>query len=67
MEIYIVKCPECGEEFEVQKGVLVKECSKTTPKERLDETPFNCPKCNHTISVLDDDFNDHASLIALVD
>lgn len=55
-----IKCPQCGHLFEITKGVLMSwDFSKPIPKELREETPFNCPKCNHQMSVLDDDINEH--------
>lgn len=33
--------------------------SKPIPIELRDETPFNCPSCNHTMSVKDKGFQKH--------
>jgi transcription elongation factor Elf1 len=30
--------------------------SKPIPEELRDETPFNCPKCNHEMYILDENF-----------
>lgn len=57
--IYTIKCPKCGHVFKETKGVLMRwDFSKPIPAELQDETPFNCPECNHTMCVLDDDFED---------
>ena len=59
-QFYTIKCPECGEVFSVAKGVLMSwDFSKPIPVELLEETPFNCPKCNHKMCVLDENFRDN--------
>ena len=59
-QLYIIKCPKCGEQFGVSKGVLMSwDFSKPIPEEYKDETPFNCPNCNHTMCVLDEEFRNH--------
>ena len=59
-ELLKIKCPKCGHQFEITKGVLMSwDFSKPIPEELREETPFNCPKCNHQMSVLDDDIHDH--------
>lgn len=58
-QIHEVRCPKCGHVFTVRKGVLMSwDFTKPIPAELQDETPFHCPECNHTMCVLDDDFND---------
>jgi transcription elongation factor Elf1 len=67
-QLFVIKCPKCGEEFEITKGVLMSwDFSKPIPKELQEETPFNCPKCNHQMSVLDDDFHDHVTKVLCMD
>lgn len=67
-QLYTVKCPKCGTEFIVPKGVLMSwDFSKPTPIESRDETPFNCPKCNHTMCVNDGDFHEHVVNVVYVD
>ena len=57
-KLYKIKCPECGCVFRITKGVLMSwDFSKPIPKELLNETPFNCPECNHKMSVQDEGFN----------
>jgi len=59
-QFYTIKCPECGEVFGVVKGVYMSyDFTKPIPKELLDETPFNCPKCNHEMCVLDENNRDN--------
>ena len=42
------------------KGVFMSwDFSKPIPVELLEETPFNCPKCNHEMCVLDENFRDN--------
>lgn len=58
--LYTIKCPKCGNVFDVPKGVFMNwDFSKPVPVELRDETPFNCPGCKHTMCVLDDDFHDN--------
>ena len=58
--IYTIKCPKCGELFGVGKGVFMNwDFTKPIPEGLRYETPFNCPFCNHTMCVLDEDFHDH--------
>ena len=59
-QLYTIKCPECGKVFSIVKGVLMTwDFSKPIPEELRDETPFNCPKCNHEMCVLDENFRDN--------
>ena len=59
-QLYTIKCPKCGRVFNVQKGVFMSwDFSKPIPEELLDETPFNCPKCNHEMCILDENFRDN--------
>ena len=58
-QLYTIKCPKCGEQFMVSKGVLMSwDFSQPIPKEYWDETPFNCPDCNHQMCVNDKIFQD---------
>lgn len=67
-KLYIIRCPECGKVFNVNKGVLMSwDFSQPIPAELLDETPFNCPECSHTMCVEDDDFNDHVTEVLFAD
>ena len=67
-QLYTIKCPKCGEQFVVSKGVLMSwDFSQPIPKEYWDETPFNCPKCNHTMCVLDEDFRNHVIQVIYAD
>ncbi len=57
--LYTVKCPKCGTVFSVPKGVFMSwDFSKPIPEHLREETPFNCPTCNHTMSTLDETFDD---------
>ena len=59
-QLYTIKCPKCGTVFSVPKGVFMSwDFSKPIPVELLEETPFNCPKCNHEMCVLDENFRDN--------
>ena len=67
-KIYIIKCPACGQEFEVTKGILVRESGlNSIPEARLDETPFDCPSCGHTMSLEDEGFMDLVVTMLMVD
>jgi transcription elongation factor Elf1 len=67
-KVYTVLCPVCGQEFEVTKGILVSESNlDPIPRERLDETPFDCPFCGHTMRVDDEDFNSHVVSVMMAD
>ena len=63
-QLYTIKCPECGTVFNIAKGVFMSwDFSKPIPKDLRDETPFNCPKCNHTMCVQDEDFHKHVESV----
>lgn len=67
-QIYQIICPECGKKFEVMKGSLMSESVlNPIPKERQEETPFNCPNCKLQMSVKDPDFNEHVESIIMID
>lgn len=67
-QLYTIKCPECGEVFKVEKGVLMSwNFTKTIPEDLLEETPFECPICKHKMCVLDDGFNDNVLEVMCVD
>ena len=67
-KLYTIKCPKCGTVFSVTKGVLMNwDFSQPIPEEARDETPFNCPNCQHTMCVLDEDFNDHVEKVLFAD
>lgn len=66
--IYTVRCPKCGKEYEVMKGILMSECGlNLIPKERLEETPVTCPKCGFSFSLKDEMYKDNIGLTMLVD
>ena len=65
---YTIKCPECGETFNIQKGVLMSwDFLKPIPIELKEETPFSCPICKHKMCVLDEDFNEHVERCVAAD
>ncbi len=67
-QLYQVRCPKCGNHFEVKKGVDMNwDFSKPTPEDLLDETPFCCPYCKHTMCVIDEDFPDNVELTVFID
>ena len=67
-QLYQIVCPKCGHEFNVTKGVMMRwDPSKPIPAELRDEPPFECPKCKHTMCVLDDGFNDHVQSVMFMD
>ncbi|MBO7467227.1 MAG: hypothetical protein J6T94_06065 [Bacteroidaceae bacterium] len=41
--------------------------TKPIPEEMKEETPFNCPNCQHRMCVLDDDFNEHVESVLFTD
>ena len=51
------------------KGVTVEELRSVAniPKSREDNEPDFCPKCNHRMSVNDPGFNDHVTMMMMVD
>ena len=66
--LYTIKCPKCGTEFGIGKGVFMSwDFSEPIPEDLLDETPFNCPNCNHIMCVKDEDFNDHVIHVVYMD
>lgn len=65
---YSIRCPKCGEQFVVPKGVFKSwDFSQSIPEDLRDETPFNCPNCNHTMCVLDEDFRNHVVQVIYAD
>ena len=67
-KIYTINCPKCGHQFEVMKGITVKESDlDPIPEERMEETPFTCPICGLVMSTQDKDFNDHVEMVLMVD
>ena len=67
-QLYTIKCPKCEEQFSIAKGVLMSwDFTRPIPEDLRDETPFNCPKCNHTMSVLDDDFRNNTLEVLFAD
>ena len=65
--IYEIKCPKCGEQFQVMKGILMSECNKPIPHDRKEDTPFNCPKCGKKFCVYDDDFQSYVESVIMAD
>lgn len=67
-QFFRVKCPKCGEVFTIAKGVLMSwDFTKPIPEELLDETPFNCPSCNHKMCVQDKDFEKYVLEVMFAD
>ena len=67
-QLYTIKCPQCGTVFTVPKGVFMSwDFSKPIPVDLREETPFNCPNCQHTMCVRDGDFNDHVENVIFAD
>lgn len=65
---YMIECPKCGKVFKVLKGVLMSwDFMKPIPEELLEESPFHCPRCGHTMSVRDEDFRDHVKGVLCID
>lgn len=67
-QLYTIKCPVCGEEFNVGKGITMNwDPAIPIPEQAKEETPFNCPKCGRKMCVLDDDFNENVTSVLFVD
>lgn len=67
-QLITIKCPKCGTVYTIQKGVLMSwNFEKPIPEDMKEETPFNCPNCQQTMCVLDDDFNEHVEKVLFVD
>lgn len=66
--IYTIRCPKCGKEYEVMKGILMSECGlDPMPKEREFETPVKCPKCGFEFSIQDEKYQENVMLTMLAD
>ena len=52
-QIYTIKCPKCGKEFEVMKGILMSEVGKDVPADRDESVPAVCPTCKLKIDLQD--------------
>ena len=50
-QIYTIRCPKCGREFEAMKGILMSECDKPIPEDRKEETPVVCPICGLELTI----------------
>ena len=50
-QIYTIRCPKCGREFEAMKGILMSECDKPIPEERKEDTPVVCPICGLKMTI----------------
>ena len=67
-QIYTIRCPKCGKEYEVMKGILMsEEHLNPLPKDRKEETPVKCPKCGFELSILDERYKDCIMLTMLAD
>ncbi len=67
-QLYTIRCPKCKSEFKVPKGVFMNwDFSIPVPHELQEDAPFHCPNCNHTMSVMDEDFNNHVMDISYID
>ena len=67
-QLYTIKCPKCGEEFSIPKGVFMSwDFSQPILEDLRDDSPFNYPNCGHTMCVLDKDFRDHVVDILFAD
>lgn len=65
--IYTVKCPKCGKEFEVMKGILMSEVDKEVPADRDFNVPAVCPTCKFKIDLQDPANEKYISLLMLAD
>ncbi len=67
-QFYIIKCPKCGTQFGIGKGVFMSwDFSKPIPESLRDETSFDCPICKHTMCAKDEDFHDHVVSVQFID
>ena len=67
-QLYTIKCPKCGRGFNVLKGVTMSwDFSRPIPKNLQEDTPFNCPDCNHQKCVNDKIFQDCVVVIMHLD
>jgi DNA-directed RNA polymerase subunit RPC12/RpoP len=67
-QLYTIKCPKCGRVFNVLKGVTMSwDFSRPIPKNLQEDTPFNCPDCNHQMCVNDKIFQDCVVVIMHLD
>ena len=67
-QLYTIKCPKCGTEFAIGKGVLMSwDFSKPIPESLRDETSFDCPICKHKMCVKDEDFQKHIVNVVFLD
>lgn len=66
--IYTIRCPKCGNNYEVMKGILISESERDPmSKEREFETPVKCPKCGFEFSLQDENYKDSFILSMLAD
>ena len=67
--VYEVICPNCGNTFQITKGVTVSELKsgEQLPKSRDAGEPDCCPNCHYRLSVNDAEFNSHVTMTMLVD
>ena len=67
--VYEVICPNCGQPFQVMKGVTELELrsGEQLPKSRDENEPDYCPNCHQRMSVNDPDFRKYVNTIIMVD
>lgn len=66
-QIYTIRCPQCGKEYEVMKGILMSECDKPIPEERKEETPVTCPHCGQILSLADEKAKAYIQTVMMAD
>ena len=66
-QIYTIKCPKCGKEFEVMKGILMSEVGKEVPADRDESVPAVCPTCTLKIDLQDPENQQHIKCIMMAD
>lgn len=66
-QIYTIKCPNCGKEFEVMKGILMSEVGKEVPADRDESVPAVCPTCKLKIDLQDPESQPYIKCIMMAD
>lgn len=66
-QIYTIKCPKCGKEFEVMKGILMSEVGKEVPADRDESVPAVCPTCKLKIDLQDPESQQYIKCIMMAD
>ena len=66
-QIYTIKCPKCGKEFEVMKGILMSEVGKDVPADRDESVPAVCPTCKLKIDLQDPESQQYIKCVMMAD